>query len=238
MKSNAVIPKIIHQTWKTSRIPKKWLVFQDKVKALHPDWVYLLWTNADMDRFVKREYPQFYDVFINFERNIMRADVFRYLVLHRMGGMYLDLDYEFLRPFDFQQQSLVLPLNRSKAFGDPKDSLGNAIMASVPDHPFWKKVIAELQNNPPKTSTYKEVVAATGPEFLTRIYTNSQQQQICTPPRSFFHCPMPKRKQEYNLLVKNKEVYGLHYCWGSWKERLSWAYWKSKFIKITIGQPI
>src|SRR5688572_12561292 len=95
------IPKIIHQTWKEEAIPEKWKAYQKKVKRLHPDWEYRLWTDKDNDAFVEKEFPDFYAVYKGFSRNIMRADVIRYLIMYHTGGMYLDLDYEFLMPFDF-----------------------------------------------------------------------------------------------------------------------------------------
>ena len=42
----------------------------------------------------------------------MRADVIRYLIMYKIGGVYLDLDYEVLKPFEFGDHKLILPLNR------------------------------------------------------------------------------------------------------------------------------
>src|SRR5690554_3050667 len=140
-----MVPKIIHQTWKDDHIPDKWVDFQQKVITLNPDWEYRLWTDADNEDFVRTEYPEFYDIYMGFSRNIMRADVIRYLIMYRVGGVYLDLDYEMLVPFDFGEHQLILPKNRSKSYGDPEDELGNCIFASVPGHPFWRDVIDDLQ---------------------------------------------------------------------------------------------
>ena len=49
-----MIPKIIHQTWKTDIPPSKWIPFIEKVKKLNPEWEYILWTDADNDEFVKQ----------------------------------------------------------------------------------------------------------------------------------------------------------------------------------------
>src|SRR5690349_8393884 len=107
-----MIPKLIHQTWKSSEVPHKWIPFVEKVKQLNPGWSYQLWTDADNDIFVKTHFPEFYPVFKGFSREIMRADVIRYLIMYKLGGVYLDLDYEVLAPFDFGAHALVLPLNR------------------------------------------------------------------------------------------------------------------------------
>ena len=79
-----MIPKIIHQTWKTKDVPKKWLSYVNKIQKLNPDWKYVLWTDDDNDAFVKKEFPGFYKIFNGFSRGIMRADVIRYLIMYKI----------------------------------------------------------------------------------------------------------------------------------------------------------
>lgn len=66
-----MIPKIIHQTWKNNEVPEKWLPFKKKVETLNPLWEYRLWTGADNDSFVKKEYPNFYNIFKGFSRHYL-----------------------------------------------------------------------------------------------------------------------------------------------------------------------
>src|SRR5687767_78764 len=61
-----MIPKLIHQTWKSSQVPGKWIPFVEKVKKLNPGWSYQLWTDNDNDAFVKTNFPEFYPVFKGF----------------------------------------------------------------------------------------------------------------------------------------------------------------------------
>ncbi len=225
------IPKIIHQTWKTDTIPDKWIPFADKVKQLNPDWEYRLWSDEDNDRFVREEYPQFYDIFKGFSKNIMRADVIRYLIMYKIGGVYLDLDYEVLKPFDFDGHKVVLPQNRSVAFGDPKDAIGNCIFASIPGHRYWKDVIDDLQSNPPVVKEYPEVIDATGPGLLTRIYFSSHYPDIYTPERILYHPPTPNRQRSVDMIKANGISLGIHHPWGSWRERWTWTYIKKKIKK-------
>jgi mannosyltransferase OCH1-like enzyme len=226
------IPKIIHQTWKNGKIPEKWKPFQQKVKQLHPDWEYRLWTDRDNMDFVKKNYPEFFNIFSNYKKNIMRADVIRYLIMDKIGGLYLDLDYEMIKPFDFLNDSVVLPFNRSIKFGDIEDSLGNCIFASVPDHRFWKDVISHLSINKINITEYIQVLDATGPGLLTRIFFQNQYEDINTPDRMVFHPPVPANKKEYHEILNNGVSYGIHHGWGIWKERLTWAHIKIKLSKL------
>ncbi len=230
-----MIPYLIHQTWKTSEIPAKWKPFAKKVQDLNPGWKYQLWTDADNDTFVKKEFPAFYSTFRSFSREIMRADVIRYLIMYKLGGVYLDLDYEVLKPFDFGNHSLVLPYNRNKSFGDAQDDIGNCFFASEPGHPFWADVIKELSEHPPVVTDYTQVVEATGPRLLNRVFNNKTYPNIYLPDRLIYHPPSPRNASEADAIRKNGISLGIHHTWGSWKERWSIAYLKTKLRKAFKG---
>lgn len=226
------IPKIIHQTWKDANVPQQWKSFQAKVQQLHPDWEYRLWTDEDNDTFVKQHFPDFYTTYTGFSKNIMRADVIRYLIMYKIGGMYLDLDYEMLKPFDLNHHAVVLPKNRSKSYGDEADAIGNCFFASVPKHQFWKDVIDDLQLNPPQINNYDEVIDATGPMLLTKIYYQNAYADIYAPERIAFHPSNPKNHKAYEELCNNGVTYGIHHGWGSWKDRFTWYHISKKVKKL------
>ncbi|MBU0763931.1 MAG: hypothetical protein KJ607_03750 [Bacteroidetes bacterium] len=227
-----MIPKIIHQTWKSENVPVRWRKFVSKCQKLNPEWEYRLWTDHANNDFVEKEFPHFYNIYSGFTKNIMRADVVRYLIMNKIGGVYLDLDYEVLKPFDFTGFSVILPMNRSRTYGDPEDTLGNCILASVPGHIFWSDVLQALRENPVIVKEYTDVVCATGPMLLTRIYNTGNYPDIHTPDRCFFHPSPPKNRNEYNDLVNNGITVGIHHGWGSWKERFTKTYLKRKVKKI------
>lgn len=226
-----MIPKIIHQTWKTDKVPTKWKGYVKKVRSLNPDWEYRLWTDEGNEDFVKEYFPDFLETFMNFPKNIMRADVIRYLLMYKYGGVYLDLDYEFLEPFNFGEHEVILPLERSIAYGDDRNQLGNCVFASVAGHQFWKDAIESLKQNPPQISEYTEVVEATEPMFLNRIYNENSYEGIHTPERMIYHPPSPNREKAAEAIRNNGISVGIHHPWGSWKERFSLAYFKQKLQK-------
>lgn len=214
-----MIPKIIHQTAKTSNIPDVWKKYQSKVQTLHPDWEYKLWTDEDNLAFVEKEFPEYLELYTNLPKNIMRADVIRYLIMYRIGGLYLDLDYEMLRPFEFLNYPLVLPLNRSKEAGDKIEGVGNCIFASTPNHPFWLTVMQALIDDPPFGKDI-DVEKSTGPEFLSNILysSNEIQKDIFTPDREIFHPATPWSKRGYRKIIKSGIAHGIHHCSGTWRE--------------------
>ncbi len=206
------IPKLLHQTAKTADIPERWKAFQSRVRELHPDWTYRLWTDDDNRELVRRECPDLFDLFQKLPKNIMRADVIRYVLMYRLGGLYMDLDYEMLKPFDLLQYDLVLPL-------EPHTYYCNAIFASAPGHPFFKAVLDELAATPPLDPAVDAVVA-TGPGLVSRVYrrVGASLANAYTPESPLFIPMTPRNRREYRRIVDAGVAYGIHHCDGSWRE--------------------
>ena len=215
-----MIPKLIHQTAKTADIDDRSKKYQAIVRRMHPDWTYKLWTDADNDAFVRAKYPDFYPTFAGFPKGIMRADVIRYLLMDGLGGLYLDLDYEMLRPFDRLNFCCVVPFESSGEWGKGDDVLGNAYFASTPGHPFFRRVLDVIQKRPQLTAD-ANVLTTTGPAFITNVYRSmsaDEQAQVNTPPRNEFHPRSPRTDREYQAIVADKSIYGIHHCHGTWRE--------------------
>ncbi len=217
-----MIPKILHQTWKNNELSPFFAELQTRLRSLHPDWEYRLWTDEDNRALVAQSYPDMLSLYDALPKNVMRADVIRYLILDNVGGVYCDLDYEVVRPLDEMVQTcdLLLPLSREKRLGHPEDTLGNCVLGSVPNHLFWQDVITDLKTNPPLTIKQQhEVEMGTGPAFLTRVYFASPEKYAAnTPPREQFHPPSDLADDpNYHDALRSLGSYGLHHCSGTWR---------------------
>jgi len=131
------IPSIIHQSWKTNDVPERYKRWIQSWKELHPSWKYILWTDRTNRKLVLRQFPWLIDIYDRLPVNIARADMARFLYMYTYGGVYVDLDFRALRPFDtlIQNKCVILGTMESDLHRD--DAIPNAIMASVPGHPFW-----------------------------------------------------------------------------------------------------
>ncbi len=62
-----------------------------------------------MDTFVKENYPELYETYKGYKYPIQRCDAFRYMVLYKYGGIYIDLDIGCKKRLDeLLKHSLVL----------------------------------------------------------------------------------------------------------------------------------
>lgn len=97
------IPRIIHQTYPGTALPE---ALRDNVADLvsaNPGWDHRLYDDQAIERFISDYYPR--EVLAAYlrirpEYGAARADLFRYLAIYRLGGVYLDMKSRFIRPID------------------------------------------------------------------------------------------------------------------------------------------
>ena len=170
------IPKIIFQTWKTYDVPDQWKHAQKTVKEKNKDWKYVLLSDEDNLRIVKKHFPDFLPYFVNFKYNIQRADAIRYMVLYLYGGVYLDLDYQAIKPFG----SIIL--DKDKEVGLIKSGnvncITNSFLCSHKASKFWLQCIEEMKK-PYKLwyfTKHLKIMCSTGPLMVDRVYKKNKNK--------------------------------------------------------------
>jgi len=220
-----MIPRIIHQSWKTNDVPESWLALQRTWLSLYPDYEYHFWTDVDNREFVVRHYPEYLALYDGYPLGIHRAELARYLILRHHGGLYVDLDFEALKPLDdlLAGASLLFGLEpEAHAAREPVRARGltrivcNALMASAPRHPFWDHFLPLVT----ATGSETNVLDATGPFLLTRACdTYPTSGDIVFAPARLFY---PLDNEEIRTLsadeirAKADGAYAVHHWAGSW----------------------
>jgi len=170
------IPHIIHQTYKTEMIPD---IYWDNIKSIvkyHPTWAYYFWSDESARKLIAERHPYLLNTYDGYDEGIKRGDALRYVILYEFGGVYLDMDFEALRPFDratTKYASIITPevFEHSAFLFDMEYLMTNCIMFSRPNHPFFKYLIETL----PEAAHFTHVLNATGPLFVHRqfkLYNN------------------------------------------------------------------
>lgn len=194
-----MIPKIIHQTWKDPDIPEKWRCWQQSWKIYHPDWGYRLWTHEDIDQFVWRHYKSLYGQFKRLPKQIMRLDMFRPLLMMLHGGLYVDLDFEALKPLDplLDGRRCVIgkePYEHALQLYRTDWVPGSAFMASVPGHAFWGHYLECILDG---NRNAMNPIFATGPAMLKHaIDTYPEDGEEITVLEPDLLYPMPDLKHK------------------------------------------
>lgn len=166
-KTSVFIPKIIHQTAPAdkSKWNPKWFECQKTWKKHfpEPEYKHVMWTDEDIDNFMKNNFPEDYEAFRNYNRKIKKIDIVRYYILHKIGGIYADMDYKCFRNF-----YNLLPQDKVSIIRSPYpwEYVQNALMISPPGHPYWIDVIEESKLR----RDINNVLKATGPILVGDVY--------------------------------------------------------------------
>ena len=165
------IPKIIHQTWKSTDIPYHYIEWVKSWKIKHPDWTYMFWTDEAARILIADKHPGLLPYYDGYVENIRRADAMRYVILYEYGGVYADLDLESLLPLDpiARKYSCILPQEPCEhpiMDGNFEHLAINALLACKAKHPMMKKFIDSL----PAFSHMWNVLDSTGPHYITLLY--------------------------------------------------------------------
>jgi hypothetical protein len=140
-----MIPKVIYRSWFTQNLPSK---VEKSVKKLikdNPSYEHIIYTDAQIHDYVNA----------NFEKNITSAfnslghivpkvDFWRYLILYRNGGVYVDID-----------SSINVPLNNiinenDEAIISAENNDDNFVQWALffkKEHPILKEVIDIVVHN-------------------------------------------------------------------------------------------
>jgi inositol phosphorylceramide mannosyltransferase catalytic subunit len=178
------IPKIIHQTWKDENIPDMWKLSPVEWRRHHPDWTYILWTDAAIRSHIARYHPEFLELHDSYEYNIQRADMIRYFVLYDIGGVYSDLD---LYPTESIESHLGDAGDCFIYASGPYKAFTNCLMASQKHSPIWLEAFEALRDPIPWWAFGKhlKVMTSTGPLFLDRVLSETAHPFTILPRKKF-----------------------------------------------------
>ncbi len=93
-----MIPKIIWQTMKTNCIPVSMKGFCMSWIDKNPEYEYRFFDDNDMVNFISEEFPEYFEGFKKILYGASKADLWRYLILYKYGGVYADIDCKCNRP--------------------------------------------------------------------------------------------------------------------------------------------
>jgi mannosyltransferase OCH1-like enzyme len=210
----------IIQTWKELGVPPICIPLVEKTLSVNKNCNHLFFTDEDIIRFIKTQFPEYLDTFISFKYKIQQIDFFRYLAVYHYGGIYLDIDVEINTPLtDLDLSKCYFPIEYKTEDGG--FSLGNYAFYSPKNHPFLKHIIDNIVNknvdnetiknayiNSPDTDKeYTYVYSTTGPSMVSRCYT------------------IFDNKSEVVLLEPDIFESG---CFGNYGKHNEFGFWKNK----------
>jgi hypothetical protein len=92
---NNVIPLDLYQTWHTKKLPPKMKENVKNLKYKNPEFKHHLYDDNDCRDFIKNNFDKdVLDAFDNLIPGAYKADLWRYCILYKKGGIYLDIKFQ------------------------------------------------------------------------------------------------------------------------------------------------
>lgn len=220
-----MIPRIVHQTWINNDIPIICNSYVKSVKKHFKNWEYKLWTDEECIKLLQNYYPKIYKVALSCSNNGEKADLFRYCILHKYGGLYFDIDYECLNSFEhienFKKYELFLFKETNsfyKEFGS-RDIIANCVLGAKPNTYFFERLIQSIKNNIFYKIAYKasnkklckidSTLFKTGPFLVTKVFETYKKK-----------LPISKcflgNSEEFTSNKNTSKAFGIHHSMHSW----------------------
>lgn len=228
------IPKIIHQTFYKSELPPEIKENIEKLKRDNPGWEHRFYNDQDIETFIAKEYgDEYLNLYkmINPQYGAAKADFFRYLLMYRVGGVYLDIKSTADKPFDeiiSDEDEFILagwPNERGQeheAWGTAKELIQiepseyeQWHIICAPNHPYLKSVIERVVENMRHYDVWK---FGTGHKGIYRVTGPIAYTLAIQPIRGNFssryvryHTDLGLRYSIYEGMHKHHIIYKSHY---------------------------
>lgn len=215
------IPKLIHQVW-LGKAPMHPLMvkWREDWKRLNPDWKLLLWTDTVVEGRVVLETESgksLSKVRISIgdeyrsllERSLhlsQQSNIWRYAIVHHMGGLYVDTDVEPILPLarTFDDVSAAAAVMK----GEP-NNFECGLFASEPHSLFTKDLVESL--------LLRDATAhgSMGPRHLTEVAR--RHPSVVALPEMDFLFEYPKFWMEWDKsTAPSSKTIAVHRCSSTW----------------------
>lgn len=179
------IPRILHQMWVGPPMPPEMAEWRQKWLELHPGWEHHLWTDETLPPLINRSLYDAAPQLAPVGTGQFRADIARYELLWRYGGVWADLDSEPLRPID----PLLEDCTAFAGWEEPGVWVNNAVMGAEPGHSLIAALIDGLPDNV-AAKAGRRPNHLSGPRYLTRVLQGHQQLaggSVTVYPKGYFY---------------------------------------------------
>ena len=168
---NQKIPKKIFQTWKTNNMTLEMANTIKIIKNLNPEYEYKLFTDNDCIEYIKNNFDyKVVNTFNNLVPGAFKADLFRYCILYKEGGIYIDCKMIPNKPF----RQIIKPNDScilvNNTFEPNSISIYNAFMCSEPNNQIFLECINKIVDYCTNLYYPLDPFAITGPTLLYNIY--------------------------------------------------------------------
>ena len=169
------IPNNIFQTWHTKKLPVRMFWAIKKIKKSNPSFRYYLFDDNDCREFIKQHFD--YNVLDAYDMLIpgaYKADLWRYCILYKYGGIYMDIKYYPINGFKL----FNLLKKEHWVLDNGGNGIYNALMICKPNNEILLKAINQIVLNVKNRFYGNGFLEPTGPGLLVKYFTNEEKTAL------------------------------------------------------------
>jgi mannosyltransferase OCH1-like enzyme len=158
------IPKIIYQTWEVKELPDAINQKRNEMMQVNSEYTFELHDKTDRENFIRDNFEEdVYRAFMQLNVGAGKADLWRYCILYKKGGIYIDMDSSILRRLD----ELIRPEDVCIITKEGNKKYFNQwFLIFSQGHPILKEAIDQcVKNILSRSST--DLITLTGPAVFT-----------------------------------------------------------------------
>ena len=206
------IPKLIHFIWVgPNKLPEEYSRYVQSWIDMNPSYTFMFWHDYNLPSLTFTS-----GVYSRSKVYAMKADILRYEILYRYGGIYIDTDFLCIRPLPDQF------LKKTFFACENPGTVSIGIIGATVNDPFLLFILQNLRDRKIDFSN-PNISALTGPIFITEMYNIYMYKNHITlyPPSMFYRYTYQDKyvdKIEPNIdqYSLDPDCYGIH-MWGhSW----------------------
>jgi len=176
------IPLDIYQTWKTKDLPPKMKECVETLRRKNPEFTHHLYDDEDCYEFIKRNFePEVAEAYDSLIPGAYKADLWRYCILYKRGGVYLDIKYKNVGDFkliDLMNQEHFVYDSTAYDNGKTVGGIYNAFIIAYAGNQKLKNCIDNIVKNVKNKYYGKSDLAPTGPILLGREFSESELSKL------------------------------------------------------------
>lgn len=224
MEKKSVIPKIIHACWLgKSEMPIDQKEYINGWKLLHPDYEIIIWNDEmfaeylDDSLFVRKA--------IEKKKYGFLSDYFRFTILYKFGGIYIDTDVELFKSLD---EFLECKMFMGFIFDS---SIGTALFGTEKNNPLMLEWLNILE----KDFENKQDFTVSN-DWITKYFLDNFKDFRLNGKRQSLECGIEIYPKDYferfQVNKKSGGGYAEHHCYGSWSDNKNVPFYKRMLKKI------
>jgi mannosyltransferase OCH1-like enzyme len=165
------IPNNIFQTWHTKKLPLRMFQMMKKIKKLNPGFKYYLFDDNDCRNFIQKNFDNdVLNAYDNLIPGAYKADLWRYCILYKYGGIYIDIKYHPVNNFKF----FNLLKKEHWVLDNGAGGIYNALMVCKNNNEILLKAINQIVINVKNKFYGNNFLEPTGPGLLAKYFTNEE----------------------------------------------------------------